>query len=355
MKRSYQYTLREDVIPFIDGVKGTLPLQVHLYQFPTFDEAFLQLYFTPVGYFGADIARMSGLSHYINSATIYSSTDEQPIVQLRYSLPLDRTSPDQQHLRNSTVFLEKGDSHELLKPGLRQLFKTALIDELESPAIIFATYDRAGTHLTENHKDEKDILYNALRSTHVTMHITPYVVEIRSNVYRGNLPTGTKRGVAVKQSIAVPDLKAAYAALLAVNIEETDLLVAYNKQLHQTISSAMIRDRGTRNMIAEIRNVTEANVDPQYPAAGIYLHFANPAARYLTQSLVPEIAALDQQLPTPRLLLGSRTEERTGISLTQSYFDLKKKLGGTDASNGIQGIRRPRSRDDPPGSHKQSL
>jgi len=345
MEQPVQYTLREDIIPFIDKTNETLPMQVHLHQFPIFDEAFIKLYFTPVGFFNANIARMAGLSHYINAASIYSSSDNDPLVQVEHSKPLDRTAADYLYLRNSAISLNKGESHELLKPGLRQLFKTAMITDLESPGMVLAHYDRAGTRLTENNKDEKDILYAALRSTHANTLITPYIVEVRSNVYRDRLPRGTQRGVAIKISTALPDLRTAYAELLALNIEELDTLVAYNKQLPQTTSSAVIRSHVSGNMIAEIRNVTNDNVDPQYPDAGIYLHFASPATRYLTQSLVPEIAAIDQSLEQPKLLLGKRNDERSDIVITRMYFDLQRKLSSTDGPQNLKRLKRP-----PPGN-----
>jgi|GEM_PF-6840163 len=353
MEDKLQYTLRLDAFPLVDYGAGTekLPMEVHLYSYGQLDEAFMRLYSIPVSHFDEHIAATTDKKLFIKEAAIYENGNESPLMKVERSNPsLDRTLLGARHMPDAAIYLNKGENHELLTPGLREMFRVAGIDSLENLSMPLASYNMSGTQLFAANKAERDVITAIHQQAEIDQKVNPYRLETKAHVYHDQVPTGTKNGVVVLKVIAAADLRQALAGLFAIDMEKLDPVMASNKQKNEIITSAIIKDNIKDSPLIEILSMPHGDMFKEFSVSGMYLHFHTPVARYLTELTVPEIKLLAMTPGDLPVFIAEMSRDRTKITPTERFEQFCAAVTDSPESLALRRIKTDKTIDpDQPG------
>lgn len=287
MQQENKYVVQLKILPaHTDGTPGFRPKEIHRLHFGTLDEAFHKLNNLPKEYFQPEQVTKHGLTGLIQHASITREHSHKPVIQLlNFFRPTDKSSNGFTDTPGQVLYFLKDNIAQELTPSLQRdlAIHSSFTTEHYVPKNVISLPPILKTEVAST--KNQDTLYNFPGYL--------FAIDITSKVFHCDGPQNEARGIIIRDISPSSEMRIAIEALLRVDVNAVDPLLAHNNGKDFCQMSASVKTLEDNLDIVKLVNVRYEGVRPEMKEAGYYIEYASRIHRALAEIAVPELKQLN--------------------------------------------------------------
>lgn len=287
MQQENSYVVQLKILPTrTDGAPGFRPKEVHRLHFPTLDEAFHKLNNLPKEYFQSEQATKLGLTGLIQHASITREHSHKAVIQLlNFFRPTDKSYNSFTNTPGQVLYFLKDNIAQELTPSLQRdlAIHPSFTTEHYVPKNVVSLPPIMKTEVGST--KHQDALYDFPGYL--------FAIDITTKVFQYDGPQHDAKGILIRDISPATEMRAAIEALLRVDINAVDPLLAHNNGKDFCQMSSSVKTLEDNIDIVKLVNVRYEGIRPEMKEAGYYIEYASRLHRALAEIAVPDLKQLN--------------------------------------------------------------